>query len=109
MDEELELFDDAYDENNYETVRENAIEFLRNQKTMTCTFCQKRFISKIKQMAEEYPDEVKIVVENPDGSIVAKLPVRALHLSLTKKRDYTEEEKEILRERLAKAREKAGK
>ncbi|MCM1178669.1 MAG: hypothetical protein NC347_00295 [Clostridium sp.] len=95
-------------ENNYETVCENVIEFLRNQKTMTCTFCQGRFVSKIKKMAQDYPDEVKIITENSDGSIVAKLPIRALHLNLTKKREYTEEEREELRERMSRAREKSG-
>jgi hypothetical protein len=79
-------------------VNENVIEFLRNQETMTCTFSQGRFVSKVKKLAEKYPDEVQIVVENKDGSIVAHIPVKYLHLS-RHSRDLTEDEREELAER----------
>ena len=62
-------------------MNENVIEFLKNEEMMTCTLCQGRFITKVRELAEKFPDEVEITVENADGSIVAHVPVRFLHLS----------------------------
>lgn len=81
---------------------ENVIEFLKNQEVMTCTFCQGRFITKVKRLAEQYPDEVQIVAENDDGSICAHVPVRYLSLS-NRKRELSDEEKEEIRLRLNKS------
>jgi hypothetical protein len=83
---------------------ENVIEFLTNQQTMTVTFSQGRFIGKVKKLAERYPDEVKIVTENKDGSIVAHMPVSYLMLS-NRKKELTDEERIAMTERLNKARE----
>ena len=85
--------------------RENVIEFIRGDKQMTVTFSQRRFITKVKKMAEKYPNEVTIVAENEDGSICAHMPIKALQLSIRKK-ELTEEQREKLRERLKKMREK---
>lgn len=86
----------------FETSCENCIEFLRNEKTATVTFSQRKYITKIKRLAEKYPDEVEICAENEDGSIVAHIPVKYVRISPPKK--LTEEQKESLRERLAKVR-----
>ena len=85
--------------------RENVIEFIKGDKQMTVTFSQRRFITKVKKMAEKYPNEVTIVAENEDGSICAHMPIKALQLSIRKK-ELTEEQREKLRERLKKMREK---
>lgn len=80
---------------------ENNIEFLRNQTTATCSFTQGRFISKIRKLAEKYPDECQIVCENKDGSIVALFPVKWIHISKSE-RKMTDEQREqaasVLRE-----------
>jgi hypothetical protein len=85
-------------------VNENVIEFLTNQQTMTVTFSQGRFIGKVKKLAERYPDEVEIVAENEDGSIVAHMPVSYLALS-NRKKELTDEERIAMTERLNRARE----
>ena len=59
---------------------ENEIEFIKNNDLATVTFSQMRFINKIKRLAEEYPDEVKIIADNKnaDGNtycLCASLPV----------------------------------
>jgi hypothetical protein len=59
---------------------ENAIEFLRNRETMTCTFSQPRFINRVRKLKERYPDEVDIM-ENSDGTVVAHMPVSWLHIA----------------------------
>lgn len=88
-------------------MRENCIEFIKDEPRMTLTLSQGRFITKVRELAEKYPDEVEIVAENKDGSIVAHAPVSALHLSIIKK-NMTDEQRQAARERLAKARESAN-
>jgi hypothetical protein len=81
---------------------ENVIEFLKDQKVMTCTFSQGRFITKVKRLAEKYPEEVEIVARNNarnnDGSIVAHNPVSYLKLS-NKSRTLTDEQRAEMAER----------
>lgn len=85
------------------SVIENVLEFIKNSDDMYVTFSQQRFVSKVKKLAEQYPDKVTILAENKDGSIYAKLPVRALHLSLAS-REFTEEQRIAAAERLKRAR-----
>lgn len=77
--------------------RENAIEWLNGQETVTATFSQKRMINRVMKMAEEFPDEVQVQHINKDNSIVAHLPLR--YIRLQRPRTYTPEEKEIARAR----------
>lgn len=85
-----------------DNVNENVIEFLRDSKTATVTFCQGRYVSKIKKLAEEYPEDVQITYENPDGSIVAHVPTKWVKVSAPRK--MSEEQKEMFAERLAQYR-----
>lgn len=86
---------------------ENVMEWIVDQKVGSVTFSQKRYISKLKKYAEEYPDDVEIIAENTDGSITAHVPVSWFKLSPPRKgREFTEEEKEMAAERLRIAREK---
>lgn len=85
-----------------DNVNENVIEFFRNQETATVTFCQPRFVSKVRELAEEYPKDVQITFENPDGSIVAHVPTKWIKISAPRK--MTEEQREKCAERLAQYR-----
>ena len=87
-------------------MRENVFEFLLNQKILTATVTQKRLINRIRRYAAEHPEEVKILRENEDGSIYAKLPVRYLRISRPVERVLTEEELEASRNRLREIRER---
>lgn len=60
--------------------RENVIEWIEGNKTATCTFSQRRFINRIKKMAEKHGSPVEILAENMDGSIMAHIPLSAVHL-----------------------------
>ena len=80
-------------------VTENVIEFLRNQETATVTFCQGRFVTKIKKLAKQYPDECEIVAENKDGSILAHIPVKWIKISRIV-REMSDEQREAQSERL---------
>lgn len=85
-------------------VTENVIEFRLNEDTATVTFCQARFITKIRKLAEKYPDECQITHENKDGSIVAHIPVKWIKISRVE-RHLSDEQIEIARERVKIAQE----
>lgn len=70
--------------------QDNAIEWVLGDKQATVTFSQRKYIGKIKRLAKKFPEDVKIVFENADGSIVAHIPVSAVKISIIK-RDKSEE------------------
>ena len=90
---------------------ENMIDFISGTRTATVTFTNKKHINRIKKLYEERKDDFKYFVENPDGSVCAKIPLKWIKINPGSKtgRVMTEEQKEAARIRLAKAREKMGK
>jgi hypothetical protein len=80
-------------------LRENVIEWLCGQDTLTATLSQQLYISKVEELAEKYPDKVKIIDRNEDGSIVAHLPIKALKLNIIE-RDLTDEQRTEISDRL---------
>ena len=89
-----------------EVVQENVVEFVKNSSVATGTFSQRRWISKMRQMAKDPKNHVDIVAENDDGSIVVHFPVSYVHISNRKRnRVMTDEQRLAAKERLAKARE----
>lgn len=99
------FIDEQREEKKYSSLdlncKENVIEFTKNQKTMTVMFSQKKWITKVKKIAKIYPDLVKIIVENHDKCIVACLPVKALHLYISKPREFTDEQREQMSKRMS--------
>ena len=85
---------------------ENMIEFISGTRTATVTFTNQKHINRIKKLYEERKDDFKYFKENKDGSICAKLPLKWIKISPTKRnsRIYTEEEKQKIAERLRNAR-----
>lgn len=61
-------------------MRENAIEWYTGSKTVTVSLTQKKFINKVKKLCDKYPTEARILAQNDDGSIYARIPLSALHL-----------------------------
>jgi len=77
-------FEKACNTENYtgETSQENVIEWIRNDKEVTVTLCgNSRYATKVRKLAEQYPDEVKIMHVNHDNSIVAHLPLSYIKIS----------------------------
>ena len=86
---------------------DNVFEWITGNKKGSVTFSQKRFITKLKKYAKDYPNDVDIVAENDDGSICAHVPVSWFKFSPPRKgREFTEEEKLAAAERMRLAREK---
>ena len=90
---------------------ENMIEFISGTRTATVTFTNQKHINRIKKLYEERKDDFKYFIENPDGSICAKLPLKWIKINAGSKegRVMTEEQKEAARIRLANARNKMWK
>ena len=86
----------------YESSQECAIEWIKNCRTATVTFpSNTKYASKIKKLAVEHPDEVKIRIENTcDGSLVATIPTKYIKISHPRKVEYTDEQRAALAERL---------
>lgn len=80
------------------TDHENVIEFERDSKTATVTFCQGRYISRIKKLAERFPDDVEIISDGK--SLVAHIPSRWIKINPPKQLDLSDERREELAERL---------
>lgn len=71
---------------------ENCIEFIRDSERATVSFSQGRYITKIKKLSEEYPEECEIVAENQDGSVYAHIPVAWIRINPGM--ELTDEQKE---------------
>ena len=82
--------------------KENCIEWVNGQDTISVTLSQGRYISKVKKLAGKYPDLVQILHENKDGSIFAHLPLKSLKLSIIPPKELGQEEKERLAKQLRK-------
>lgn len=75
-------------------IDENVIQWLNGEKYITCTFTQRKHISKVKKIMQRTPEFVLDFVENKDGSIYCKLPLKALKLSIIVRKEATSEEGE---------------
>lgn len=62
--------------------RENVIEWIEGDKIAKCTFSQKKFINRIRRMSATHGSCVKILAENMDGSILASVPLSAVHITI---------------------------
>lgn len=60
---------------------ENAIEFVKDNDRATVSFSQGRYITRIRKLAAERPEECEIVAENKDGSICAHIPVVLIRIN----------------------------
>lgn len=63
--------------------------------------------SKVMKLAEEHPDEVKIIVENRDGSLLAHVPIKCI--SVRWPRQVSEEQAAAAGERFKKMWEEKSK
>lgn len=82
---------------------ENCIEFLTGDEIVTVTFSSRKWVNKMKQLAEKFPSQVEIVANNDDGSIVAHIPIECIKIKSPKSEiSLSEEQRNNLRERMLK-------
>ncbi len=84
-------------------MRENCIEWIEGDKQATVTTYRKSLIRKLKAISEESPEAAQIIKENEDGSICAHISLSCLKIHARRK--ISEEKRQELAERIAKARE----
>ena len=82
--------------------RDNALCFYNNFDKAAVNFSQGRFISKIKKLAKEHPEDCRIVLENSDGSVVAQIPTKWVKISPP--RHVSDEQREKFVNRMRKKR-----
>lgn len=63
-------------------LKDNAIQWYTGDAFVSVTLSQRKYISKVRKMAEKWPESVHILHENDDGSIFARLPLKAVKLSI---------------------------
>lgn len=85
---------------------ENTIEFLKDESTATVTFSQGRYISRIRELKERFPDQVEITdePETNGGYLVAHVPTKWIRVSPPPQREYTEEQIAEMTKRLLASR-----
>lgn len=87
-------------------MNETAISRLQGDYYCSVFTAERKFISQIKELAEQYPNDVEIQYINDDGSIGARVPYEWFRFVKPKtKRNYTNEQREAMSERMKKARE----
>lgn len=81
---------------------ENMIEWTVDAERATLTFSQQRMITRVKKLAEKYPDDVTIVAENTSGRKVlyAYVPTAWIQINRPKKMNFSEEDLQLRSERL---------
>ena len=80
-------------------LHDNVIEFFTEEKIATLSLHKKKYVNRIKKLAESRPDEVELV-ENSDGTICATIPLKWIKISPS--RQLTEEQREEIHLRLSK-------
>lgn len=60
---------------------ENVIEFIKDSDRATVSFSQGRYITRIRKLAAERPEECKVMAQNKDGSICAHIPVAWIRIN----------------------------
>ena len=83
---------------------ENVIEFLIDQDVATLTISKQSIKSKIRALAERYPDQVRVDIdENNGGYMLAHLPVSFIRFRGPMK--LTEDERQRRAENMSKMKE----
>lgn len=71
---------------------ENGIEFIKDAETAVAQFSQGRFKTRLKRLAAKHPEECQILAENPDGTLLAHIPVEWIRINPGM--ELTEEQKQ---------------
>lgn len=80
-------------------LHDNVIEFFTEEKTATLSLHKKKYVNRIKKLAESRAEEVELA-ENSDGTICATIPLKWIKISPS--RQLTEEQREKIHLRLSK-------
>ena len=80
-------------------LHDNVIEFFTEEKIATLSLHKKKYVNRIKKLAESRPEEDELA-ENSDGTICETIPLKWIKISPS--RQLTEEQREEIHLRLSK-------
>lgn len=85
-------------------MRETTIDKTSEENFLYYYTSEPKHLGRLKKLIAEYPDEVQVRFENPDGGIEVKMPAKWFREPKPpKKVNFTEEQKQAAIERLRKA------
>ena len=92
----------------FNVIKEFNLNWTDDWDMVSVTMYEKKYMNQIYKLVESHPDEVKIVAVNEDGTMVAHLPKKYVHVSFSDRarREMTEDERAAAAERLKVARQK---
>lgn len=73
-------------------VKDNSIQWYTGDDYVSVTLSQRKHINKVRKMAKQHPESVQILHENYDGSIFARLPLKAVKLSIITRKESEDEQ-----------------
>ena len=80
-------------------LRETVFEHEHGAQHFTVTCAEQWSCTRIRNLHKQYPEEVEIIAENPDGSILARVPMKWVRVSPPRKMNLTDEYRAELTER----------
>lgn len=84
-------------------IYETNINFVRGEDFITVSSTDSMWIARIHKLMDADP-EISLRCKNANGSIVVRMPKKYLNLRKPPQREYTEEQRSVMRDRLMKAR-----
>lgn len=85
-----------YKEAVLDKLTENFLEWITGDDKISVTFSQRKYINRLKTLAEKYPNDVDIY-ENADGSVFGHIPINWLRFS--KPKEMSDEQRQMASER----------
>lgn len=88
-------------------MNETSVERIQGEEYCTIFTAERKFINQLKEFSAKYPEQVDIIKENEDESILAHVPSNWFRfVKPPTKRNFTEEQKQAMAERMKEARMK---
>ena len=104
----FEIASSVINSSNADDLRENCIYWLDGDKEATINVNgRSRYATRLRKLANDYPEEVKILSDEDGRYLVACIPVKAVKINIVK-REMTDEQKQRLVQTLAKTRESSA-
>lgn len=94
-----DLDNDEFSPTFFNSIKDNSIDWFTGQTRVNITFSQRKWINKIKKLAEKYPNEV--IIQNDYGDCInAKIPLKFIKIGAP--RQVSDEQRERMREQAKK-------
>lgn len=85
-------------------IRETVYDHTSGDETFTITANDQWSITMVRRLAQKYPDDVKILARNEDGSLLAEAPKSWMRIIPRRKVNLTEERRKELSDKMRELR-----